>query len=47
VSILVWTIGLIILGIAAITWGGDSREDVNSSEWEHVAAWSGFNGARH
>lgn len=33
---------LIVLDIAALRWGADSRDGVNSLEWERRQSWPGF-----
>ena len=33
---------LLLLNIAALCWGVDSREDMNDPEWDRRKAWRGF-----
>jgi hypothetical protein len=40
-SILVFIIGAILLDLAAWRWAADSRDDINSPEWQHRKAWHG------
>ena len=40
-------LGLILLGLAvfdllAYLWGADSRDGINSAEWERRRSWRGF-----
>jgi hypothetical protein len=39
VEILVLMVGLILLDVAALLWGADSRDGVNSEEWQRNATW--------
>jgi hypothetical protein len=44
VGIISLVAGLIGLGLAAWRWGADSRDGVDSPEWERRRAWRGFGG---
>ncbi len=33
---------LVVLGIAALCWGADSSDGINSQEWERRQEWPGF-----
>jgi len=35
-------IGLIVFDIVALRWGADSRDGVDSPEWERRRRWYGF-----
>jgi len=35
-------IGLIVFDIVALRWGADSRDGVDSPEWERRRSWHGF-----
>ena len=35
-------IGLIALALAALRWGVNSTDDINSPEWERRQRWYGF-----
>ena len=37
-------IGLVLFDIAAVRWGADSRESVDSPEWTRRKSWRGFGG---
>ena len=37
-------IGLVLIDIAAVRWGADSRESVDSPEWTRRKSWRGFGG---
>ncbi len=34
-ALTIFLVLFLVLAIAALRWGADSREGVNSSEWEH------------
>ena len=38
-ELLVLLIAIIVLDIAAIRWGVDSRDDIQSPEWERRLQW--------
>ena len=38
-SIFILLVGMILVGLAALRWGVDSREGINSPEWERRKAW--------
>ena len=40
--ILLVFIAFILLAIASLLWGADSRDGVNSSEWSRRQEWRGF-----
>ncbi len=42
VPILMLLIAVIVLDIAALRWGFDSTEDINSLEWERRRQWPAF-----
>jgi hypothetical protein len=42
VSFLMLLIAVIVLDIAALRWGFDSTEDINSLEWERRQQWPAF-----
>jgi hypothetical protein len=35
-------LAVILLNVAAYFWGADSREDLNSREWDLRQLWPGF-----
>ena len=41
-TLLVILVALIALGLAALRWGFDSSDGVNSAEWERRQKWFGF-----
>ena len=42
-ELLLITILFLLFDAAALLWGVDSRDGVNSPEWERRHAWRGFN----
>jgi hypothetical protein len=42
-ELLLITILFLLFAAAALLWGADSRDGVNSLEWERRHAWQGFN----
>jgi len=41
--LILWITGLIVLDIAALMWGADSRDGIYSAEWSRRRGWRGFN----
>jgi hypothetical protein len=41
-ELLLFLLAIILLNIAARFWGVDSRDDINSREWEMRQLWPGF-----
>ena len=41
-ALLILLIVVIVLDLAALRWGVDSTEDVNSPEWERRQRWPAF-----
>ncbi len=37
-------LGLVILDVSSLLWGADSREKLDSPEWEKRRFWRGFGG---
>ena len=37
---------LLALDLAAMRWGVDSTDDINSPEWDRRRAWRGYGGDR-
>jgi hypothetical protein len=42
--LIVLIVSLVALDIAALLWGADSRDGIESTEWQHRAAWAPFAG---
>jgi hypothetical protein len=42
-ALLMITLLFLLFDLAAWLWGVDSRDDLNSPEWERRRAWRGFN----
>jgi hypothetical protein len=42
VTIFVFVVALILLDLLALRWGSDSRDGINSIEWERRRAWLAF-----
>lgn len=40
--LLLFVISLVILDVAAVRWGHDSREPLDSPEYDRLRAWRGF-----
>lgn len=40
--IIILILGLVALDVAALLWGVDSRDGLNSPEWERLRNWRGF-----
>jgi hypothetical protein len=34
--------GLVVLDVVALLWGADSRDSLESAEWERRRNWEGF-----
>ena len=41
-TIIVLLIALVVLDLVALRWGFDSRDDVESPEWERRRDWKAF-----
>jgi hypothetical protein len=41
-ELIVLILVLILFGFAALRWGADSRDGLNSCEWERRQRWYGF-----
>ena len=41
-ELIIFLFALILLALAAMLWGADSRDDINSREWELRRLWYGF-----
>jgi hypothetical protein len=41
-TIIIFLVVLILLDLLALRWGFDSRDDMNSIEWERRRAWLAF-----
>ena len=39
-AIVIFIVAAILLDLAALRWGVDSREDVNDREWQRRQAWN-------
>jgi len=39
ITILIFVLAIVLLDMAAMRWGVDSTEDVNSCEWSRRAHW--------
>lgn len=35
-------VGIVLLAIAALLWGADSRDGIDSLEWQRRQSWPGF-----
>jgi hypothetical protein len=40
VELAITILALVLFDIAALRWGADSRDSINSSEWERRRIWS-------
>jgi hypothetical protein len=40
----IFVVGMLVLDVAALRWGADSRDGVNSVEWARRHTWRGFVG---
>ncbi len=41
-DVIIILIALIALALAALRWGVNSTDGINSTEWEHRQRWYGF-----
>jgi hypothetical protein len=41
--LILWIVALVLLDIAALMWGADSRDGLDSAEWARRRGWRGFN----
>jgi hypothetical protein len=41
-DVIIILIAFIALALAALRWGVNSTDGINSSEWEHRQGWYGF-----
>jgi hypothetical protein len=42
VELIIFLLVIILLDIATLLWGADSRDGINSHEWELRQLWYGF-----
>ena len=40
IGLLIFVLALVLLDLAAMRWGVDSTDDINSPEWERRALWA-------